>query len=472
MFSTYMMFLLGYTYEKNSDGTVSEYYQDPNQKNSTSSQSWYDMDNLSPSDMKLLLDLATQEFKEEYQNITPEVTITYGNAENTENKNINVTINGKSIPYDDNYGYPYIDQNNRTMVPLRITLESAGAQVDYDSTTSTAIITYSNVKLEVPIGTDYILRNSVKVQNDTKSVINNGRTYLPIRIIFESLGYTVDWIGDTRTIDIYNYNYLLEEPIKQQRIYDKADLLTDEEENSILNSFQSFADKYNVDIAFLSILENGLGDAWNYAHDFYHANNLGLGENKDGILLLIDMDTRMIQVYTNGIVQGYIPDEFASKIADDIFNHIYESYFESVKTFISSTSKYMDAKVNYDEEQGVNGPVLENGMVPVKIVNNAWVVCDSNDKDWYNYDLNIDQELRYAGAILVNDTASIPSVGTPISLETTVYVWLPRYSRNEDGSQLFHSMIFLDWVDDELYVPEAFMNENYEPISGFWVEEQ
>ena len=135
---------------------------------------------------------------------------------------INVVINGEKVQYDDNFGYPYIDENNRTMVPLRITLELAGAQVGYDNAKSTAIIMHDMSRIEVPIGTDYIWRNNEKIQNDTFSVVKNGRTYLPIRIIFESLGYTVDWISNSKTINIYNYDYNSNELIG----YDTDDLST------------------------------------------------------------------------------------------------------------------------------------------------------------------------------------------------------------------------------------------------------
>ena len=40
---------------------------------------------------------------------------------------INILINGKIVTFTDSSGYPYIDDNGRTMVPLRVTMEAAGA---------------------------------------------------------------------------------------------------------------------------------------------------------------------------------------------------------------------------------------------------------------------------------------------------------------------------------------------------------
>lgn len=120
---------------------------------------------------------------------------------------INVMINGKTVQYNDNSGYPYVDENNRTMVPLRATMEMTGAAVGYDSTNPTAIVITEHNRIEVPIGTNYIYRDNNKILNDTISIIKNGRTYLPIRIVLESAGYTVEWDGKTRTVNAYNYDY-------------------------------------------------------------------------------------------------------------------------------------------------------------------------------------------------------------------------------------------------------------------------
>lgn len=121
--------------------------------------------------------------------------------------NVNVLINGKMVQYNDSSGYPYVDENNRTMVPLRATMETAGAAVGYDSENPTAIVITEYNRIEVPIGVNYIYNNNRLIQNDTVSVINNNRTYLPIRIVLEEAGYTVEWDEKTKTVNAYNYDY-------------------------------------------------------------------------------------------------------------------------------------------------------------------------------------------------------------------------------------------------------------------------
>lgn len=124
-----------------------------------------------------------------------------------EEKTIHITINGKSVQFTDSTGYPYVDQNNRTMVPLRVTMEATGASVGYDTNKQTAIVVTEHDRIEIPVGTDYLYNNNTKIQNDTNSVINNGRVYLPIRAVLESADYNVEWDSNTQTVSIYNFTF-------------------------------------------------------------------------------------------------------------------------------------------------------------------------------------------------------------------------------------------------------------------------
>jgi len=125
---------------------------------------------------------------------------------------INIVINGKAVVFTDDSGSPFLDENGRTMVPLRVTMEAAGAVVGYDAENRTAIVITERGRSEVPIGTDYLYCNNIRKQNDTISTTRNGRTYLPIRAVLESAGFTMEWDGNTRTVHAYTFkadNYTL-----------------------------------------------------------------------------------------------------------------------------------------------------------------------------------------------------------------------------------------------------------------------
>lgn len=123
------------------------------------------------------------------------------------NNTVNVLLNGKEVAFTDSSGYPYLDENNRTMVPLRVTMESAGFVVGYDEDSRTAIVITEHNRIEVPIGTNKVYTNNKLIENDTIAVVQDGRTYLPIRAVLENAGYTVEWAGDTNTVNAYTFNY-------------------------------------------------------------------------------------------------------------------------------------------------------------------------------------------------------------------------------------------------------------------------
>ncbi len=121
--------------------------------------------------------------------------------------NVNILINGKVVQFTEDSGYPYVDENNRTMVPLRATMETAGFAVGYDSAKQTAIVITEHGRIEVPIGTNIIYDNNILIENDTTAVVKNGRTYLPIRAVLEAAGFTVEWDSMTTSVNAYTFDF-------------------------------------------------------------------------------------------------------------------------------------------------------------------------------------------------------------------------------------------------------------------------
>lgn len=126
---------------------------------------------------------------------------------------INITVDNQTVQFNDDLGYPYIDSNNRTLVPFRIILEKFGATVGWESETKTGIATKDGIEVKVPIGQSYILKDNEQITNDTMAVIKDGRTYLPIRVVIEALGGRVEWVSDTKTVALYTSGDVTEVPV-------------------------------------------------------------------------------------------------------------------------------------------------------------------------------------------------------------------------------------------------------------------
>jgi len=99
------------------------------------------------------------------------------------------------------------DQNpiivsDRVLIPVRGVFESLGFDVGWNDNTQTVTLSGNNQVVVIPIGSTTFTTNNVNRALDVPAQIINGRTMLPIRFISESAGYVVEWDGATRTVSI------------------------------------------------------------------------------------------------------------------------------------------------------------------------------------------------------------------------------------------------------------------------------
>jgi len=93
--------------------------------------------------------------------------------------------------------------NGRTMLPIRFVAEALGAEVLWNALEpNKVIITNGSTIINVFVGSNYASVNRVRKELDCVSFEENNRTYLPLRFISETLGASVEWLGDTQQIII------------------------------------------------------------------------------------------------------------------------------------------------------------------------------------------------------------------------------------------------------------------------------
>ncbi len=126
------------------------------------------------------------------------------NLEAQQDDELTITIDTVEVFFSDEYGIPFIDNANRTQVPIRVCMEAFGANVEWDSARNTAIVSYLQDVLEIPVGQKMITLNGRKIVTDTAAVIKNNRIYLPIRAVVEAFGSQIRYNNVTKTIEITN----------------------------------------------------------------------------------------------------------------------------------------------------------------------------------------------------------------------------------------------------------------------------
>ena len=135
---------------------------------------------------------------------------------------LTVKYNGEAVAFPD--AQPFIDENNRTLIPVRFVAETMGADVSWVQETQTAVIEQNGITIVVPIGSDTISvtkdGNSGTVTMDTQAVLASDRTYVPIRYVAEALGAWVSYSDLFSTVQIYKDVLTPEEITRLHNYYD------------------------------------------------------------------------------------------------------------------------------------------------------------------------------------------------------------------------------------------------------------
>ncbi len=96
---------------------------------------------------------------------------------------------------------PYIE-NGRTMVPMRKIFEALDAKVDWEGTTQTITATKDNTIITLQINNSTMYNNGVAEALDVAPVIVNSSTFVPIRAVSQSLKANVEWLGHNQSVYI------------------------------------------------------------------------------------------------------------------------------------------------------------------------------------------------------------------------------------------------------------------------------
>lgn len=114
---------------------------------------------------------------------------------------IKVVVNGANIDFTGEQA-PVI-QDGRTLVPFRAVFEKMGAKVNWDDKEKLCIAQLGDKNVNIAIDSTAVSVNGKVVTNsDVPAKIMNGRTMVPLRVLSESIGANVDWNSATKTVTV------------------------------------------------------------------------------------------------------------------------------------------------------------------------------------------------------------------------------------------------------------------------------
>ena len=173
--------------------------------------------------------------------------------------------------------------------------------------------------------------------------ISNASTQTFDRTELDNYGVNKKWkITSSNKSNVLNTNKV----DASEKIYDYADILTDEEEQLLYKKISNFINKTHMDMVFVSVDLPYTYDKKNedFAADFYDYNDFGIDfENYSGILLLrntYEYDP-YFDIYTFGNAQLYFPFKRLDNTLDAIYDDFhYGYYYDGIETFINKMTSY------------------------------------------------------------------------------------------------------------------------------------
>lgn len=90
----------------------------------------------------------------------------------------------------------------RTFVPVRAIFEAMGANVEWDSAAMMVTGEKLGRTVELTVGRKEAFYGNEAVTMDAEPIIKDGRTLVPVRYVAEGLGYKAEWNEEERTVII------------------------------------------------------------------------------------------------------------------------------------------------------------------------------------------------------------------------------------------------------------------------------
>lgn len=136
----------------------------------------------------------------------------------------------------------------------------------------------------------------------------------------------------------------------KQRIFDYANLLSDDEINSLEQQAKKHSEKRNTDFIVITITEETASDVEQFMEDFYDNEKPGFDKPKGNAAILgIDIDRRDVVLHGYGLAEkrldGHRLELIRSNIRDDLSEG---NYYDAFEQFIALGSDYIRFK------EGVN----------------------------------------------------------------------------------------------------------------------
>lgn len=141
------------------------------------------------------------------------------------------------------------------------------------------------------------------------------------------------------------------------RLVDDGDLLTADEETTLIDKLDTVSEKWQCDVAVVTVNSLGNKTATEFADDFFDYNGYGMGDDADGIMLVISMETRDWAITTHAFGVEAFTDAGQEYIMDKVLTPLGEgSYAEAFDIFADQCDGFLEKAASGEPYDSHNLP--------------------------------------------------------------------------------------------------------------------
>ena len=128
------------------------------------------------------------------------------------------------------------------------------------------------------------------------------------------------------------------------KIYDYANVLSFKEEVKLKKEIDKYIDKNNIDLLVVTVSKHSFTTTMEYIDKFYNLNSFGIGENKSGLVIVLDLNLKkdMIEIYAFGDGKDF----YSSDDINSIINKTKKYKVDYYKLF----DKAIEESYNYKKD--------------------------------------------------------------------------------------------------------------------------
>lgn len=164
------------------------------------------------------------------------------------------------------------------------------------------------------------------------------------------------------------------------QVIDQANLFSAAEIQQMETIMERIESKHQVDMVVLTtykVPDDSSESMWrvrDYADDFYDQGGYGMGEDNSGMLILLDMNNRVIWLSTGGVMIDYITDSREEGIIDAGYDNLGRgNYGQALIASLTQVERYMEkgrqeGTFRYDEATGKRLSGLYNVLTPAEMM--------------------------------------------------------------------------------------------------------